>query len=135
MAETTQDLLDALKEARSVLASCAEDTAGTPSEKFFRSKVRHCDVVIDKAEKSAALARTALDAAEADRERAVDILRRATTLDHVDGCLFKGDRRMPCQCGFNDKRNQLERDGRDFLRAIDAARLADHEELEGKNEY
>ncbi len=76
---------------------------------------------LQTAEHRIAQLEAALWEAERKADRAVDILRRATTLDHIDGCLFKADRRMPCQCGFNDKRNQLERDGRDFLRAIDAA--------------
>lgn len=45
-----QELLTALKESREVLHSCATDTAGTPTEDFFKAKVRHCDIVIAKAE-------------------------------------------------------------------------------------
>ncbi len=44
------ELLTALKDARAVLKSCADDTAGTPTETFFRSKLRHYDIVIAKAE-------------------------------------------------------------------------------------
>ena len=25
------------------------------------------------------------------------------TFDHLDGCLFKADRRMPCQCGYSNR--------------------------------
>ncbi len=44
------DLLNALKDARATLASCADDTAGTPTEAFFLSKVKCCDMAIAKAE-------------------------------------------------------------------------------------
>ncbi len=44
------ELLAALKDARNVLQSCANDTTGTRSQTFFESKVRHCDIVIAKAE-------------------------------------------------------------------------------------
>lgn len=44
------EMYSALKEMREVLASCAEDTCGTPTEAFFQSKVRHCDIVLAKAE-------------------------------------------------------------------------------------
>lgn len=44
------DILTALKECREVLHSCALDVCGTPSEEFFKAKVKHCDIVIAKAE-------------------------------------------------------------------------------------
>lgn len=47
---TKQELLAALKASRDVLASCADDAAGTTSEDFFKAKVSHCDIVIAKAE-------------------------------------------------------------------------------------
>ncbi len=45
-----QELLTALKDARDVLQSCANDTMGTRSQPFFESKAKYCDIVIAKAE-------------------------------------------------------------------------------------
>lgn len=44
------ELLEALKTARDVLEDCRRDTAGTPTEEYFRKKVELCDVAISKAE-------------------------------------------------------------------------------------
>lgn len=45
------NLLAALKDARGVLESCRKDAIGTPTETFFQSKLRACDVAIAEAEK------------------------------------------------------------------------------------
>lgn len=41
--------------------------------------------------------------------------------DHLDGCLFKADRRMPCQC---DPRARMEKFRRDALAFLDEQRAA-----------
>jgi hypothetical protein len=43
---------------------------------------------------------------------AMDLIQRASELDHLDGCLFRNDKRMPCQCGFNDRMWAIDREGR-----------------------
>lgn len=30
----------------------------------------------------------------------------ASPVEHVNGCLWKSDKQMPCQCGYNDRINR-----------------------------
>lgn len=43
-----------------------------------------------------------LEGPEKDEDRKIILALFNPQTDHKDGCLFKGDRRMPCQCGYNE---------------------------------
>jgi hypothetical protein len=45
--------------------------------------------------------------------------------EHLDGCLFKGDRRLPCQCGQNERARNAMHEAEDKVRIALAALAGD----------
>jgi len=74
-----------------------------------------------------------LDAARAAPQADAGTLREALIVflddlyapDHVEGCLWLADKRMPCQCGSADRKNDLRRRGRGLRAALAASSPAE----------